>query len=510
MLIMFRADASVEIGSGHVMRCLTLADELRNRGATIHFVCRDLPGHMNDYIFGERGYPVKRVPRGSAAGGSGLPTHAHWLGATWEEDAREVTNFVSSLAARPDWLVVDSYALDWRWERAVRGFVERVMVLDDLADRRHDCDLLLDQNFTADGEKRYEGLLSDASRRLVGPRYALLRPEFAAARSKPRDRTGEIGKLLVFLGSFDPGNATAKVLDGIALAGLPDLTVDVVIGQGNPARAQIETQCRTIPNTTCRTVVTNMASLMADADLAIGSSGATTWERCCLGLPSITLCIAENQRRIAEDMAGAGYSIYLGDARLVTPDQIAASLRTLTASPHWVRFLSHSSADLADGVGAERVARRMLNGSIRLRRAVAEDCRAIYEWRNAPVNREFSMDPSPIQYEVHQSWFSNALTDPARILLIGDLLETPVGVLRFDLLQDAARVSVYLVPGQHGKGLGPSLLSAGCDWLKAQHPEVTHVTAEVMPRNKVSAGAFRRAGFDRNIDVYRLFLRHAN
>lgn len=189
MNVYFRADAAALIGAGHVMRCLTLAAQLRRRGAAVTFICREFAGNLCDFI-ARQGFAVRRLA--VAAGAEPTAAQDTWLGADWRRDAREVREILASQAQPADWLVVDHYAIDWHWERTVRPMVRRLLVIDDLANRRHVCDVLLDQNLHRDAAGRYDGLLPVHCRRLLGPRYALLRPEFwqANRRITPSGRSG--------------------------------------------------------------------------------------------------------------------------------------------------------------------------------------------------------------------------------------------------------------------------------------------------------------------------------
>ena len=288
MRVVFRVDSSLDIGTGHVMRCLTLGERLKESGIAVTFICRDLPGNLSGYIE-SRGFAVQRLPAPSTLTAAGLSTHNYgaWLGVHWQDDAAQTAELLAQSGA-VDWLVVDHYALDAGWERRLRPLVQKIMAIDDLANRTHDCDLVLDQNFYLDLEDRYDRLVPTQCVKLLGPRYALLRPEFRQARKNLRERDGQVKRILVFFGGSDAGNETAKALEAIRLLNRPEIAVDVVVGGINPHRRQIEELCAGWPATTCHCQVNNMAELMAGADLAIGAGGTTTWERCCLGLPSVT------------------------------------------------------------------------------------------------------------------------------------------------------------------------------------------------------------------------------
>lgn len=323
MRIAFRVDASNTIGIGHVMRCLTLADRLREHCAEISFLCRELPGNMNQYIEG-KGYRVYRLDlaKQSSAEGWGCQTDA------------EQTRRVLGTAGDPvDWLVVDHYDIDERWEAMERSYAKKIMVIDDLANRRHDCEVLLDQNYYPNMEHRYDKLVPIHCRRLLGPTYALLRPEFLEVRKNMRQRHGIIERILVFFGGSDPTNETEKTLYALRHLNRPDIALDVVVGSANPQRQQMEKLCAEMPNAVFHCQISNMADLMAKADLAIGAGGASTWERCFLGLPTLTVIVADNQAETTISMAKAGAVWNLGAAAEVTSDRLVQALQQVLCDP---------------------------------------------------------------------------------------------------------------------------------------------------------------------------------
>jgi UDP-2,4-diacetamido-2,4,6-trideoxy-beta-L-altropyranose hydrolase len=279
------------------------------------------------------------------------PLGRHWSGIDWKVD---VKNTLAVLDRMPklSWLLVDHYALDTRWEQQMRPFTGKIMVIDDLADRPHDCDLLLDQNQYTGLERRYDGLVPDHCERLLGPRYALLRPEFAAARKTLRHRDGQVRRIFIFFGGSDLTNETSKALEAIRLLNRSDIAVDVVVGASNPKGDQIREICQRMPNTDFHIQVENMAELMAAADLAIGAGGTTTWERCCLGLPSIVLVLADNQREVAEAMSAAGAMKNVGWHADVTSTGLAEALRMALASPDCLNAMSERSLAIMGGPDA--------------------------------------------------------------------------------------------------------------------------------------------------------------
>ncbi|QEA40064.1 UDP-2,4-diacetamido-2,4,6-trideoxy-beta-L-altropyranose hydrolase [Pistricoccus aurantiacus] len=361
LIVAFRVDASLTIGTGHVMRCLTLADALRERGAECHFLCREHPGHLIEAIR-SRGFQVDTLPMSpeSMAPEEVSPlAHAAWLGASWQEDARQSRAILEGLA--PDWLVVDHYALDRRWEETVLPPGCRLLVIDDLADREHGCDVLLDQNLGRQAED-YVGLVSEHCTRLIGPHYALLRPEFARLRETSLDRraTPRLKQLLITMGGIDKDNATGAVLDALRQFQLPqDCRISVVMGGNAPWLAQVKDQAAMMPWPTEVAVnVTDMAERMARADLAIGAAGSTSWERCCLGLPTLVVVLAENQWNGAKALSATGAAILVGEVADIST-RLPPVLRK-SASPASLAMLDQATSAVTDGRGSDHVVEAMV------------------------------------------------------------------------------------------------------------------------------------------------------
>ena len=341
MNIAFRVDASSQIGTGHFMRCLTLADVLSQRGAQIRFISRHLLEHLQGLLL-NRGYEFMMLESQANENVDDL-VHSHWLGTTQQYDADEALQLLSDRIW--DWLVVDHYALDARWESKLRQIVKNILVIDDIADRLHDCDILLDQNYYADMDSRYTGKVPTDCRLLLGPHYALLRDEFRQWRQQVKPRTGPVKKILVFFGGVDADNFTGLTIEALAGLGSCGLQIDVVIGAQHPYREQIESACSEYMFS-CYVQTNRMAEFMAKADLAIGAGGSATWERCCLGLPSIILIVADNQSQAVFDLEQAGVVINLGDARSVSILTMSDKLKELIENEKLRTQLSLSSLKL--------------------------------------------------------------------------------------------------------------------------------------------------------------------
>ena len=355
--IAFRVDASSQIGTGHFMRCLTLADELKQHGAQIRFVSRHMPEHLRDMLIA-REYEFMLLHSSSREAILDDLFHAHWLGTSQQGDAQDTIQALSD--QKWDWLIVDHYALDARWENDLRHTAKKILVIDDIADRQHDCDVLLDQNFYADMNSRYTGIVPKHCQLLLGPRYALLREEFRQLRKQVKPRTGPVKRILIFFGGVDSDNYTGRAIEALVNISIPELYVDVVIGSQHPCREQIEATCA-LHGFICHVQTSRMAELMAAADLAILAGGTVTWERCCLGLPAVVVITAENQRLVAEHCGRKGLHLYLGEANSVQVSKLNYTLQVLLQSPTLLQHFSEQSRKLVDGRGATRVVQYLMS-----------------------------------------------------------------------------------------------------------------------------------------------------
>lgn len=339
MNIVIRADSSTSIGSGHIMRCLTLAERLREKGCTVTFVCRARPGNINQLI-SRQGYDLSILPAFADDDGGAFDR---------EQDAAETAAAIKDRGIAADWLIADHYRIDWKWQRLLRPCVGKIFIIDDLADRKHDCDALLDQNFYQHIEQRYQGLVPAPCRCFLGPRYALLRKEFINLPTPKRIRDGTVRRILVFLGGSDPTNETAKILEAMKALGKLAVAIDVVVGGANPHKDEIQRLCGAMPQTVYHCQVDNMAELMDKADLAIGAGGSATWERCYTGLPCLTIIIADNQAKTTAAVAAYGAAWNLGRRESVSSRQIIAALQALLADPAEVRRAGEACRRLMQG-----------------------------------------------------------------------------------------------------------------------------------------------------------------
>ncbi len=477
-LAVFRADATPQIGAGHVMRCLTLAERLRQEGwDTAIAIGRD-GGDAMPAFTAQR---LDLVTLDVAATDEAVAMAARWPGGC-------------------DLLVVDNYGRDAEFERACRPWAAKILVFDDLLDRTHDSDFLVDPAPGRGGDD-YARIVPDGCLRLLGPAYLPLRPGFARARETVLSRRGAGGtprRILVSFGATDPDNVTADALQAVAGASI-DCAVDILLGRGAPhvraVRALAETS---LSRAVLHEALDDVVPLLAASDLALGAGGIGALERCCLGLPSVVACTAANQRATAAGLAAAGAAHVVGDESGASVDAMAKGLGRLLADPDERDCMTRAASVLCDGLGAARIVQavaplRARDGrAVRLRPVVAADEARLLDWQQAPSTRQFARDPSVPTSDDHAHWFAARLAAPCCIFNIVLHGETPAGVVRLDRreAQEDYEVSIFIAPDRMRQGLG----SAALTLIRRLLPE-TVFWAEVLPGNEASHALFQRAGY---------------
>jgi RimJ/RimL family protein N-acetyltransferase len=328
---------------------------------------------------------------------------------------------------------------------------------------------------------------------LFGPRYALLRNEFGRVRDQVKPRTGPVKRVLVFFGGVDVDDYTGHALEALVEVGSEGLQIDVAIGAQNPNREKIESVCIRY-QFNCHVQTRRMAELMAAADLAIGAGGSAIWERCCVGLPTISICIAHNQVNQIADAASEGL-LYAIEIKENVTDTITRHLRALIENDYLRSAISRNAMRAVDGRGVLRAVECLGFSDIRIRKATAEDSKQLFEWRNHPTVRAVSRSSEMISWGDHEKWFEMVIIDPGRLLLIGQRAEVPLGVVRFDIQGDEAEVSIYIVPSIVEPGLGRNLLLSAERLLEDCRPFVRMIRAHVLGSNAKSQHLFSGSGY---------------
>lgn len=359
MNIVIRVDASIRMGTGHMVRCLTLAEGLQRKQFNVSFLSQRLPGSLCDQIkargFSVRSLPALETDRFASVGDSSVP-HAEWLGIDWQHDAEHAAASLSAMRPAPDWLVVDHYALDRRWEDAVRPYTNHIMVIDDLANRPHDCDILLDQICT-DDRHRYESLLPARCKKLMGSHFVLLRPEFAAARARLEFPGRFVNNNLVhvFFGTSDEHGHAIR-FSRLLLEHFSDLRLRIVVGDTFVHLRQIADLAREYRGRAeWEQGVTNMAEHMWGCSIAVGTPGMSTWERACMGLPTAHVTNADSQVDILLSLQQDGFCEWLGRAEAITDEAFISGIRRFLNDEHKLASMRHTGLTSVDGRGVQRV-----------------------------------------------------------------------------------------------------------------------------------------------------------
>jgi UDP-2,4-diacetamido-2,4,6-trideoxy-beta-L-altropyranose hydrolase len=484
-----RVDAGAGIGGGHVSRCLAIASQLRRLGHDLLFVCRPHAGHLGERIR-EAGYEVRLLP---PPGEPVDPTdYSTWVGATVEDDARQTIEAMDAAGRRADWIVVDHYGLDCAWE-SFAGNGARVLAIDDLANRSHDCDVLVDQNVVAGMDSRYSELIPARASRLLGPAFALLGPEFAGLHAAARPRTCA-QRLLAFFGATDPHGMTERFLKALRLLEALPLQVDLVLPFDYPGTPEVGDRRLTVHR-----ALPSLAPLLAVADIALGAGGVTNWERLCLGLPSLVVATAENQVAICQELHRRQLIHFLGWHDDVGSEAFAKALRAVVETAPLQEW-SERCLRVVDGEGARRVAASMVLGNsaeLRARPAASTDEDLLLAWANDPVTRRNAFSTSEIAPSDHSAWFARRLARPdaSRIFIIENAGGIPVGQARFEREEEDWVIDYSVAPAFRGLGLGGKVLGLALRRLAALSPQ-DRVVGLVKSGNEASARVFESLAFE--------------
>ncbi|MBP7828514.1 MAG: UDP-2,4-diacetamido-2,4,6-trideoxy-beta-L-altropyranose hydrolase [Kiritimatiellae bacterium] len=482
MKLVIRADASAKIGAGHVMRCLSLAQAAMARGWEATMVSRDLAPGLR-----------KRVETAGCRLVSIAQAHPH------PDDLAHTLEAARQSAAR--WIVVDGYDFDAGYHAALRASGARVMVVDDHRHRdRYPADILFNQNIHAE---RLVYPADPGTVFLLGPRYALLGPAFLPWRDRPRDIPETARRVLVSMGGADPDNATATVMDGLKDL---DVEVKVIAGSVNAHVEKLREKCSEFglqvsgsrPHPSLFTLlhdVTDMPALMTWADLAILGAGSTCWEAAFMGLPSLMVVLADNQRGVAGGLAEEGVGVNLGEGTDLRPEAVADQVGALLRDPERRRRMREAGRALVDGRGAARVVDTLGADRVRLRPITMDDAELLLRWTNDPDTRAVSFSSHVIAREEHYAWLARRLADPdTRMVMAEDESGRPFGQVRFEMRNGEKIVSVNLAPEARGRRLSSfAIAAATAETARLDPPARIH--AYIKTDNERSLRAFLAAGY---------------
>lgn len=483
MRVAIRVDASRHLGLGHLKRCLALAGSLREAGADVLFLSVrhdvDVPAYARS-----GGFPCKELGPVEAPNGTALKRDDAVL-----VDAQRSIEALS--AWRPSWVVVDHYDLNADWhERVSRTLVARIAVIDDLANRPLAAEVVVDPNFSNDHRRKFGALVDGDTELLAGPRFSLLGQRYAnACRYVFQEEVQSIG---IFMGGTDPANVSPIVLSACRdFAGFAG-PIEIVTTSANPHFDELQKACARSPHTSLLVDLDDLSDFFARHDLQIGAGGGATWERCCIGAPTLALVCADNQKIVVPALHELGV---VATSDELSPEFLGGVVGRLLSAPEERKRLSDRAAAMVDGIGAHRVALVLARSLLRVRLAAAPDSRIIFDWRNNAATRRTARNGTLIPRGDHEAWFERSLKMEDRLLLIAQIGSIPVGVVRFDRKHDEAEVSLYLDPHLYGLGLGRLALFRGEAAAAVRWPTLEGFAAETLEHNVGSQRLFVGAGY---------------
>jgi UDP-2,4-diacetamido-2,4,6-trideoxy-beta-L-altropyranose hydrolase len=487
-----RADARPDVGIGHLMRCLALAQAWQDRGGTATFVSATESSALLKRLESE-GFAVHRLQAEPAS----------------PADAAETAAAAESHGAT--WIVVDGYPFGPDYLRSLSRDTGQLLVIDDQAAQ----DFAAAQLIVNPNVQATPGLYADdrgVNRVLAGSRFALLRREFQANTSGQRGATEQAppdtakrklqSRVVITMGGSDPPNATGRILEILAGFGDRRLRLTVILGPAYTHRENLEpvlTALRRKHDVELLVDPPDLPAVFARADLAISAASTTCWELASLGVPLAIVVLADNQLAGAEALAQRGTAVLLGWHEELNANVVLPQLRTLFEKPELLRRLSEDARSLIDGRGAARVAERMATYPLQLRAVTAADARMLLEWANDPLTRRMSFSTETIPWETHVEWLKRRLADPdCRFHMVQEADGKPLGQARLDRAGSTATLSFGLAPTARGQGFAARLVRlAAVDSLLAGWCQC--VDAWVRPENVPSLAAFRRAGFTERV-----------
>ena len=519
-IAIFRCDASLEIGTGHVMRCRALSKALRQRDVESVFICRSQDGDLLELLESEyKVLVLSEIPENRKNSFINAlevekSIYGSWLGCTEIEDANETLELISNAQLmNVRHIVVDHYGLGRQWEQKVVeeltvmfGLKPKLLAIDDLANREHCADILLDANRLDPAELNpYKYLLGLGANHLLGPGYALLDAIYPALQPLSPIRS-QLSRVMIFFGGVDKENYTRSALSALSEARFLHVAVDVVLGKTAIHYLEIKELALQRPNTNFHCGLPALAGIILRADLAIGGAGTNSWERACLGLPSLAIAVADNQRQGAHALAkrNAVRYIELGSSSNAA-DAIFDGLVKIQESPVQLQEMSNACLSIGDGKGIERVTRALLGpiSGLNLRSASLSDKWIYYWWANDSDVRQQSFNQEFISMEGHEAWFINKLGSSSSLLyVLEDGEHFPLGQIRFDRMDDndvCSKIGFSLSREARGRGLASSLLQMGVAQMSHYWRNSMQVYGEVRAGNDASCRAFQRSGFQEDI-----------
>ncbi|WP_449599054.1 UDP-2,4-diacetamido-2,4,6-trideoxy-beta-L-altropyranose hydrolase [Paenibacillus sp. Marseille-Q9583] len=485
MKYFIRADASEQLGVGHVMRCLALSKGLIDQKQEVIFICRDVDPFISELIKGFGCFVLQfetEFPLGSVL------------------ESTYIIQLIGKqyTVVKEDWLIIDHYSLDFRFEVALRNLFTNIMVIDDLADRVHDCNVLLDTSLDDSKKNRYSKLIPHTAIKLLGPEYALLRQEFADVRETlVFNHRESVKNIFVCFGGTDPTNETLKIIRALEPFLNSLAKVKIILGKTNPHAEKLKRLYE--KNTKLEFLIQpdSIAIEMSSCDLAICAGGSMTWERYCLGLPGIVIAIAENQVELAQQSHLLALDEFVGLSSLIEVEDVTRVFKRIINSKEWIRNFRQKAMMVVDGKGVSRVVDLLImkENAIELRNIGQDDVLWMWECRNEIVSRNNSFHTAEISFSEHIEWVKQSEFMLTRKLMVACIGEQKIAVVRFDRDGNDAMISLNVAKEHRGKGYALKILRElevkALEWDRNIH----NLHATIKMRNIISIKTFTKAGY---------------
>ena len=462
------------MGGGHLARCLEFAKLFKKNEYNVYFVCKNFNGNLNNWITKEN-FNLLLIDDTSKD-----------YDRDFENSEKLIKNF-----GKFDFLVVDNYKLDIFWESKMRKYSQKIIAIDDLANRKHDCDILIDQNFTENNSLRYEGLVNKNTIKLLSPKYSIIKKEFRNINLK-KSISQKVENIFICFGATDPNNHSLKVLEALNLLNHKLNSINVFTTEENLNFEDLKEKCSATQNCFFYFNKLLLPEILSNCDLAIGGGGSMCWERAYLGIPSIVFGIAENQIEIIKALIKN--EIVVGEHWHPKPDikTIEYWLKFVINNPKILKKLSNKSKKMVDGFGLDRINEFIQPVEFKFRKVTLSDAKKLFFWRNNPDIRKISKNKKTLNFDSHIIWLKKVLKDPKILFLIAENENEPIGVIRFNIFQNIATLSIYKVPNSR-KSFG--LIKKSSNWLFKRHPNIKGIKADILEENEVSYNAFYSAGY---------------
>lgn len=473
--VLFRVDSSIEIGGGHLSRCLEIAKLLNQRKINVFFLCKELEGNLNEWIKYEN-FKLFIIRENYIS---------------IEEEIKDIEKLLKPFSPFK-YLIIDNYSIDKVWENAIKKIIPKIVVIDDLANRKHNCDILIDQNYISNHENRYKALVPKETIQLLSSKYAIIKDKIKNNKRLSKPNFKKPSKLFICFGAIDSKGYTLATLRALKKISHKFELISVFTSNKNISLKDITYQGSLINNCKIYTDHNLLPDLLSSSDIAIGAGGTMSWERALLGIPSLVFGIADNQTKVLESLIKNG--IVIGESSSKFPDEnkIQNWLEVIISNPKLLEGLSERSRKIIDGYGCNRICEVLFPSEIKFRYAIDKDSKKIFEWRNLPEIQKISKKQDEIKFYDHQKWFENCMHNPNSILLIAEYDLSAIGVIRFDINDKEAEISIYKIPGKK-KIFG--LLNKSTSWFFENYPKIKTITANIIPNNVKSCEAFFSAGY---------------